>query len=297
LKNESFSAWVEQSRVDIDLALEAGFDALEACAASGLLQAMRYTTLGGGKRFRGLLVLACAKACGHATLDLMPAACAVEALHAYSLVHDDLPCMDNDDLRRGQPTCHKKFGEAVALLAGDALQSLAFEWLVNSRLPAESKLRQLDYLSKAAGLAGMAGGQAIDGLHVGKIMDLPNLKIMHEHKTGALIRAAVLLGATGARLPDEPVLDALKAYAEHVGLAFQVVDDILDVESDSAALGKTPGKDALHNKPTMASLLGLSAAHELAQALHAQAYAALAPLGPSADCLRKIADQVIERRS
>jgi geranylgeranyl diphosphate synthase type II len=228
------------------------------------------------------------------------AACAVELIHAYSLVHDDLPAMDDDDLRRGQPTTHKAFDEASAILAGDALQSLAFEVLADRRRnpqEAETRLQMIELLSQAAGPAGMVGGQAIDLGSVGLQLDQQALEVMHRHKTGALIEASVVLGALASGNPDELARKALLQYARAIGLAFQVQDDILDVESDTATLGKTQGKDEAHDKPTYPALLGLDAAKDYALELREQALHVLRPFGNSAEPLRELARYIVERRS
>ena len=224
----------------------------------------------------------------------------MELIHAYSLVHDDLPAMDDDDLRRGQPTTHKAFDEASAILAGDALQSLAFGVLVDRRRNpqnAETRLQMIELLSQAAGPAGMVGGQAIDLGSVGLQLDKQALEVMHRHKTGALIEASVALGALASGNTDELACKALLHYARAIGLAFQVQDDILDVESDTATLGKTQGKDEAHDKPTYPALLGLDAAKDYALELRDQALHVLRPFGNSAEPLRELARYIVERRS
>jgi len=273
-------------------------------APAGLGQAMRYAVLDGGKRLRPLLVLATAHALGAPEDDraALRAACAVELIHAYSLVHDDMPCMDNDVLRRGKPTVHVQFGQAQALLAGDALQSLAFELLTPSpgEVPVAVQARCVALLARASGAHGMAGGQAVDLAHVGLAMDEAQLRRMHQHKTGALLSGSVQLGA--ACVPSTPAdtLAALQDFGDALGLAFQVVDDILDVTADSQTLGKTAGKDAAADKPTYVSLLGLSAAQALADALAAQALAALSRTQLPAQRLaplQALAQRVVQRRS
>lgn len=263
-----------------------------------LVRAMRYAVLGGGKRLRPLLVYATGVTLG-ADIDALDApACAVEIIHAYSLVHDDLPSMDDDALRRGRATCHVAFGEATAILAGDALQALAFELLAADRHPAigaASRVEMLHVLGSACGAHGMAGGQAIDLAAVGQTLDLPALESMHACKTGVLIRASVWLGALSAACGDAAILNALKQYGHAVGLAFQIRDDILDVESDTNALGKTAGKDALHVKPTFPSVLGMPASRARLQQLTAEALGALQPLGIRAEPLRELARYVAER--
>jgi farnesyl diphosphate synthase len=268
-------------------------------APAGLGEAMRYAVLDGGKRLRPLLVLATSNAVqGHAEAA-MRAACAVELIHAYSLVHDDMPCMDNDVLRRGKPTVHVKFGEAQALLAGDALQALAFELLVpgEGSLPDAMSARLCRLLALAAGADGMAGGQAVDLASVGIALDQPSLEAMHRRKTGALLQASVTMGAaTGTT--SAPAMAALADYGARLGLAFQVVDDILDVTADSATLGKTAGKDAAADKPTFVSLLGLAGAQAYADAALAQAHEALRRSGlAETGTLHALADWVGQRNS
>ena len=265
-------------------------------APQRLHDAMRYAVLGGGKRVRPLLAFAAGEVCGAGVERVQHAAAAVELIHAYSLVHDDMPAMDNDALRRGKPTVHVEFDEATALLAGDALQSLAFDILASTPLAddAATQLKMVQLLAQAAGSRGMAGGQAIDLASVGKPLHLTELEFMHIHKTGALIRASVLLGAQCGSVPDA-TRTALDHYAKCIGLAFQVVDDVLDAETTTATLGKTAGKDAANNKPTYVSLLGARRARELAQELRADAHTALADLGAPAARLRQLADFVVER--
>ncbi|HEX7129396.1 MAG TPA: farnesyl diphosphate synthase [Rhodanobacteraceae bacterium] len=263
-----------------------------------LVRAMRYAVLGGGKRLRPLLVYAAGGALGASPDMLDVPACAVELIHAYSLVHDDLPSMDDDDLRRGRPTCHIAFGEATAILAGDALQALAFEILASQTprtIGAETRLEMLRILGAACGAQGMAGGQAIDLGAVGKNLDLPTLESMHAHKTGALIRASVRLGALSAGCADPEMLDALERYGHAVGLAFQVRDDILDVEGETQALGKTAGKDAASAKPTFPSVIGMEASREHLRELVDEALTALQPLGARAAPLAELARYVAER--
>jgi farnesyl diphosphate synthase len=280
-------------------------------APAQLVDAMRYAVLDGGKRLRPLLVLAAYEAVfhranqnlGQAPADdptreaAMRAACAVELIHAYSLVHDDMPCMDNDVLRRGKPTVHVQFGEASALLAGDALQALAFELLTpqDGLIAPTTQARLCALLARAAGSAGMAGGQAIDLASVGLPLSESQLREMHELKTGALLQASVMMGAH-CGLPSTQALKALQSYGAAMGLAFQVVDDILDVTADSATLGKTAGKDADNNKPTYVSLMGLQASKDYAQQLLGQALTALDGSGlTDTDALRALADMVVNR--
>jgi farnesyl diphosphate synthase len=268
-----------------------------ADAPAGLGEAMRYAVLDGGKRLRPLLVLAACEAVRGNDGAALRAACAVELIHAYSLVHDDMPCMDNDVLRRGKPTVHVKFGQAQALLAGDALQALAFELLApeDGAVPATVQAKLCRLLARAAGYAGMAGGQAIDLASVGRALDEAQLREMHRRKTGSLLQGSVLMGAAcGAA--DERAWSALADYGAALGLAFQVVDDILDVTADSATLGKTAGKDAAQAKPTYVSVLGLEGAQRRARDLLAQALDALAA-GGLADtrALQALATMVVNR--
>jgi farnesyl diphosphate synthase len=266
-------------------------------APARLHQAMRYTTLNGGKRLRAALVHAVGESLGANPATLDPPACALELIHSYSLIHDDLPAMDDDDLRRGKPTVHRAFDEATAILAGDALQTLAFELLARDpalAVRAELRLAMIAQLAQAAGSLGMAGGQAIDLGAVGQALTLTQLEDMHARKTGALIRAAVALGALSADA-DAATRAALDDYARHTGLAFQIVDDILDVEGETATLGKTKGSDQERAKPTYPALLGLGRARVLARECHAAALESLGPLGDNGGLLREIADFVIHR--
>lgn len=272
---------------------------LDHGAPAELVEAMRYAVLDGGKRLRPLLVLAACEAVQGNAGAALRAACATELIHAYSLVHDDMPCMDNDILRRGKPTVHVKFGEATALLAGDALQALAFELLTpdDAEFPAAMQAQLCRLLARAAGSAGMAGGQAIDLASVGCQLTERQLRDMHELKTGALLQGSVMMGAACGN-PTQAEKTALETYGAAMGLAFQVVDDILDVTSDSATLGKTAGKDALHDKPTYVSILGLARSRDHAQELLAKALAALDASGLShtrTQALRALADMVVNR--
>jgi geranylgeranyl pyrophosphate synthase len=263
-----------------------------------LHEAMRYAALGGGKRVRPILVHGGGQAMGAAVSRLDGPACAVELVHVYSLIHDDLPAMDDDDLRRGKPTCHKAFDEAIAILAGDAMQALAFQILATDPEmitdPAR-RLRMIELLARAAGSRGMAGGQAIDLGAVGRVLDIAQLEDMHVHKTGALIRASVLMGALSADAGDETRLEQLDRFAKCVGLAFQIRDDILDIEGDTETLGKTQGADQALNKPTYPALIGLDASREEARHLVDQALAAVEGFGAEADLLRWIARYIVER--
>ncbi len=265
-------------------------------APQRLHAAMRYASLGSGKRVRPMLVYAGGQAFGVAPEQLDAAACAVELIHAYSLVHDDLPAMDNDELRRGQPTCHKAYDEATAILAGDALQSQAFQILAQAgELPPRTRLSMIDTLAVASGSHGMAGGQALDLEATGQDIDLPQLENLHIHKTGALIRAAVRLGTLAATDAPEEQVEKLDHYAKCIGLAFQVHDDILDVLGETAVIGKTQGKDAANGKPTYPSLLGLDEAREKADVLVADALASLAGMGDEVAPLRALARYIVER--
>ena len=262
-----------------------------------LHEAMRYAALDGGKRVRALLVFAAGELFRAPADALERAAAAVEMIHAYSLVHDDMPCMDDDDLRRGKPTVHRRYDEATALLVGDALQAQAFDVLAGGDLPAERKVAMLALLARASGSLGMCGGQAIDLDSVGLALSLPELERMHQLKTGALLRASVLLGACAGKALAAEDEAALDAYAAAIGLAFQVVDDILDATADSATLGKTAGKDAADNKPTYVSILGLEESLALADKLRHDAHRAVQPFGDSAQRLRELADLIVQRKA
>lgn len=288
---------LRQFQLRVERALDARLPAAST-APQRLHEAMRYATLNGGKRVRASLVYAAGQAVGAPDTPLDIPACAVEMIHAYSLVHDDLPCMDDDDLRRGKPTCHKAYDEATALLVGDALQTQAFEMLAGDpgmTTGAPQRLRMISVLAHAAGSHGMAGGQAIDLASAGKQLTLEQLEDMHLRKTGALIRASVLLGALTREDIDHKTLDALEAYSHAIGLAFQVTDDILDVEGKAEILGKKPGVDQERRKPTYPSLLGLAEAKNLAKALHKAALESLAPLGDNGALLANLAGFIIER--
>jgi farnesyl diphosphate synthase len=296
MRLQDFDSWARQQRLAVEAALQAW---VPEDAPAGLGQAMRYGVLDGGKRLRPLLVLAACQALQGDSAAAMRAAVAVELIHAYSLVHDDMPCMDNDVLRRGKPTVHVQFGQAQAMLAGDAMQALAFEVLTpDEGMPAALQARLTSLLARSAGHAGMAGGQAIDLASIGMALDETSLRDMHRRKTGALLQCSVLMGAAcgGA---GAAATAALADYGAAIGLAFQVVDDILDVTQASETLGKTAGKDQHHNKPTYVSLLGLDPARAHADALRAQAHAALerSGLGIAAGLLAQLADKVVERES
>jgi farnesyl diphosphate synthase len=291
-----FQAWMGEVQARIEAALARLLPAAHMAPAR-LHEAMRYATLEGGKRVRPLLVFASGEVAGAPAERLEIAACAVELIHAYSLVHDDLPCMDDDVLRRGKPTVHMEFDEATALLAGDALQSAAFQLLGDQRLADEprAQLEMVKTLAVAAGSRGMAGGQQIDLESTGKTLTLPELEFMHIHKTGALIRAAVTLGAACGQV-DSVRRNSLDRYGKAMGLAFQVVDDLLDYEGSTTTLGKTAGKDSRQRKPTYVSALGLPAARERAGELRAEALAALEPLGSGARRLAQLADFIVLRK-
>lgn len=293
------SAWSARQLAAIEQALS-GWVASpgDAPVPAGLGDAMRYAVLDGGKRLRPLLVMAACEAVNGNVQAALRTACAVELIHAYSLVHDDLPCMDNDVLRRGKPTVHVRFGEAQALLAGDALQALAFELLTpeDGTVHAQTQAHLCRMLAQAAGFKGMAGGQAIDLASVGLSLTSVQLHEMHRLKTGALLQASVMMGAA-CGTASLAAQNALSDYGAAVGLAFQVVDDILDVTADAATLGKTVGKDAAQDKPTFVSLMGLQASKEYAQLLLAQALASLQSSGLNhTHALQALADMLVNRR-
>jgi len=293
----SVSRRIEDYRARIGDALARRLPGADAPPAR-LHEAMRYATLDGGKRVRAILVYATGEALGAAPESLDPAACAVELIHAYSLIHDDLPAMDDDDLRRGRPSCHCAFDEATALLAGDALQALAFEVLAGATMvTTEQRIRMITALAHASGSRGMAGGQAFDLESVGKHLDLTELEFMHIHKTGALIRASVGLGALARTGIEQATLTALDRYAECVGLAFQIRDDVLDVEGDTNVLGKRQGADQALDKPTYTSIMGLSAAKRRATELGEEALACLDGLETGAPALRWLAEFIVTRQS
>jgi farnesyl diphosphate synthase len=295
----AFDDWMSTVQAGAESDLSAFLPAATTVPAK-LHEAMRYALLGGGKRVRPLLVYAAGALFDADVATLSRAAAAVEMIHAYSLVHDDMPCMDDDALRRGKPTVHIAYDEATALLVGDALQSQAFVVLAEAgagAVPAARQMAMVRLLARASGSAGMCGGQAIDLDSVGVSLTLAQLEQMHQLKTGALLRAAVMLGALAGKDLNDAETAALDTYARAIGLAFQVVDDVLDATADSATLGKTAGKDAADNKPTYVSILGLEPSRALAQTLRLDAHAALAPFGDKALRLRELADLIVQRKA
>lgn len=290
----AFQDWAQQQQARIETVLARTLPAADI-APQTLHSAMRYSALGGGKRVRALLCYAVAELCNTELKIADAAASAVELIHAYSLVHDDMPCMDDDDLRRGKPSCHKQYDDATALLVGDALQSLAFEVLAAPQLCANAhqQVQLLHMLAIASGSTGMAGGQAIDLGAVGKPLTQTQLESMHQLKTGALIQASVLLGAINGSTAQ---IKAVSEYARNIGLAFQVVDDILDVEADTSTLGKTAGKDAMSQKPTYVTLLGLVEAKAYAAQLYENAILSLVTYGEEARRLRELASFITQRQ-
>ncbi len=297
-KSLSIDSFMQQFQLRIEQVLHQHLHALPADAEK-LRTAMQYACLQGGKRVRPVLVYAAAKALAGNMDNADVPACAVELIHCYSLVHDDLPAMDDDDLRRGKPTTHIAFDEATAILAGDALQAMALRLLSdpNFKIAAEARLQMVHHLAGAAGYEGMVSGQSIDFNAVGNTLSVAQLEKMHSLKTGALINASVLLGALSSERASTQQLDALQRYGECIGLAFQVQDDILDVTSDTATLGKTQGADQALNKPTYVSLLGLVGAQNKADSLCAQAIEAIADFDENADALRAIARFIIARNN
>lgn len=288
-----FPEWVKFHSARTETALNTWLDSAQTIP-SRLHEAMRYAAQGGGKRIRPLLVYAAGEL-GNSKVDVLDAAAtSIECIHAYSLVHDDLPCMDDDDLRRGRPTVHKAYDEATALLVGDALQTRAFEILAQAPCDANTCLRMISALAAASGSRGMAGGQAIDLESVGKKLDLSGLKQMHALKTGALLSCAVKLGGIAAQLNTE-AMEHLERYSAALGLAFQIVDDVLDATADSQTLGKTAGKDAAQAKPTYVTLMGLDYAQEQAHELQLAALASLDHFGSKAQPLRDLALLVVNR--
>ncbi|WP_288379153.1 polyprenyl synthetase family protein [uncultured Massilia sp.] len=297
MSTQDFKAWMQGVQADVERALESNLPAADAVPHK-LHEAMRYTALGGGKRVRPLLAYASAALFGGDAQAVARVASAVEMIHVYSLVHDDMPCMDDDDLRRGKPTVHVAYDEATALLVGDALQAQAFQALADiDTLPAARQVTMLRLLAEAAGSAGMCGGQAIDLDSVGLALTRDELERMHQLKTGAMLRVSVILGALCGKDLSPTELEALGAYSKAIGLAFQVVDDVLDATADSATLGKTAGKDAADNKPTYVSILGLDQSTELAEQLRREAHDALAPFGEQAQRLRELADLIVQRKA
>ena len=290
-----FQEWIASHSERTELALDRLLDSAQT-TPHRLHDAMRYAAQGGGKRIRPLLVYAAGQLGNNAESSelLDAAAVAIECIHAYSLVHDDLPCMDDDDLRRGRPTVHKAFDEATALLVGDALQTRAFEILANANGDAQIRLNMISTLAAASGSRGMAGGQAIDLESVGKKLDLNGLKQMHAMKTGALLSCAVELGGIAAHL-NSTQMAHLESYSKSLGLAFQIVDDVLDATADSQTLGKTAGKDAAANKPTYVTLMGLDYAQKQAKELQETAIASLDSFGASAQALKDLALLVVNR--
>jgi farnesyl diphosphate synthase len=290
----SFEDWVRAHGQRTELALDKLLDAVNTNPAR-LHEAMRYAAQGGGKRIRPLLVYAAGALSDDANQNALDAAAvAIECIHAYSLVHDDLPCMDDDDLRRGRPTVHKAYDEATALLVGDALQTRAFEILANAQCDADTRLAMISTLAGASGSRGMAGGQAIDLESVGKKLDLAGLKQMHAMKTGALLSCSVEMGGIVAKL-NSTQMQHLQNYAQVLGLAFQIVDDVLDATADSQTLGKTAGKDAANDKPTYVTLMGLDYAKKTAKDLQETAIASLESFGTKAQALKDLALLVVNR--
>jgi geranylgeranyl pyrophosphate synthase len=295
---DDFGIQLEAWRLRMESALAARLPEADVVPAR-LHEAMRYSVLGGGKRIRPALVFAAARAVGLSEDEVEAAACAIELVHVYSLVHDDLPAMDDDDLRRGRPTCHKAYDEATALLVGDALQPLAFQLLASDpKLPASPavRLRLIDMLAQAIGTLGMAGGQAIDLAVQGLRLDIGQVEDMHARKTGAVIRASVLMAAECAPPLDPNLYGALSRFANAVGLAFQIQDDLLDVTGDASMLGKATGADASRVKPTHPAVIGISASQQRVRLLHNQAIHALAPFGERADALRSLAHWLLSRQ-
>ena len=292
-----FHAWMGAVQARMETALARLLPAAHLAPAK-LHEAMRYAALEGGKRVRPLLAFAAGEVSNAPRERLEVAGAAVELIHAYSLVHDDLPCMDDDVLRRGKPTVHVEYDEATALLVGDALQSLAFQLISENRISQDAarQLEMVRILAAAAGSRGMAGGQCIDLEATGKGLTLPELELMHIHKTGALIRAAVLLGFSCGEAAGEAEKQKLDKYAKAIGLAFQVVDDVLDADANTATLGKTAGKDAKQGKPTYVSAIGLPAARRLADELRQEAQASIAELGTRASRLAELADFIVLRK-
>jgi farnesyl diphosphate synthase len=293
----TFADWTRDVQADVESALDAFLPVADKVPQK-LHEAMRYTTLGGGKRVRPLLAYAAGALFDADRAALARVASAVEMIHVYSLVHDDMPCMDDDALRRGKPTVHVAYDEATALLVGDTLQAQAFTVLAECEtVPPARLLAMVRLLAQAAGSNGMCGGQAIDLASVGLALTRDELERMHQLKTGAMLRVSVLLGAMAGRDLAQNEVEALDAYSSAIGLAFQVVDDVLDATADSATLGKTAGKDAADNKPTYVSILGLEPSRALAEQLRRDAHDALAPFGEQAQRLRELADLIVQRKA
>jgi len=297
-----FQSWVARNQARLEGVLNELLPRADV-VPQRLHEAMRYAVLDGGKRVRPLLAFAAGELAGADVERVNKVAVAVELIHAYSLVHDDMPCMDNDVLRRGKPTCHVQYDEATALLVGDSLQSLAFQLLAEHRLndDAAIQLEMIKLLAMASGSRGMAGGQAIDLVSIGTALTLPELELMHIYKTGALIRSAILMAAQCGSDNHDNRLDAIQIgrldhFGKLVGLAFQVVDDVLDCQADTATLGKTAGKDADNDKPTYVSLLGIQGAQSMAQQLHREALESLEEFGDAARRLRELADFIVLRK-
>lgn len=289
-------AFFDDDRAAVDAALDRLMPPENAQPPS-IHRAMRYSVQAGGKRVRPILCLETARIFTADMTPVMPLACAVEFIHTYSLIHDDLPALDNDDLRRGKPTCHRKFGEAAAILAGDALLTLAFETIANTPIEPARRVAVLSHVAASAGTVnGMVGGQVADLEAEGRVIEPADLEYIHRSKTAALIRAAVVAGAIGGGADDENVA-RLKRFGETIGWAFQVVDDILDVEESSAALGKTAGKDAAQKKATYPSLYGLEKSRKFAKELETRAMAEIEPYGPRAARLRELAELIVHRRA
>ena len=291
----SFREWMSEIQATVESSLDRHLPS-PSHTPHRLHEAMRYATLGGGKRVRPLLAHAAGELTGATREALSFVSCAVEMIHVYSLVHDDMPCMDDDHLRRGRPTCHIQYDDATALLVGDALQTEAFTLICQTPLTDPARcLQMVKLLAHASGSRGMAGGQAIDLASVGKSLNQPELELMHALKTGALIRSAILLGALCGEVWSEAEFDQLDHFAKRAGLLFQVVDDILDCTASTATLGKTAGKDQAADKPTYVSLMGLNAAKDFAESLHFEAMSALEGFGPRARRLRELSDFIAHR--
>ncbi len=292
----NFNAFISDYTAQVDAQLEAILP-VAAGPAEPLFAAMRYSVFNGGKRVRPALCFAAADAVASSDRNTARVAAAVEMIHAYSLIHDDLPAMDNDDLRRGKPTCHIQFGEATAILAGDGLQALAFQQLTELKdIPAQTAVELIAILSRLGGCSGMVAGQAIDLAATGTALNQQQLKTMHAHKTGALIEASVVMGALATAQATQQQLSALREFSKAIGLAFQIQDDLLDVESSTEQLGKQQGSDANNQKSTYTSILGLESARSEATALYQQSMQALDVFADKADSLRAIADFIIKRK-